>query len=170
MLGLFAEDMSITGSWTFSRMPQFPAGGITGAMIATFAAIPASSVIHHFAAHYHQNPGANAVAETTDVHIAQAAGTVKSFQAALTGVVPSVDRTVTLDLQRSTGGGAFATVLSAVITLSTSNTIRVAVAATISSAAYVAGDVFRVIAALAGSSGTNPQGVIATLFLQESAQ
>jgi len=76
-----------------------------------------------------------------------------------------------VDLQKSTGGGAFATILTGTITLDSANTIRVAEAGTLTAgAACVVGDILRVVITVGGSSGTNPQGLVVRVVMREDAQ
>lgn len=112
-------------------------------------------------------PGSNIAAVTKLHHIVRGAtGTIVGFEVAITGAAGG-DRTATVDLQKSTSGGAFATVLTAPITINSTTTIRTAVAATIASASLVDGDILQIVVALGGSSGTQPQGLVATTNLRE---
>ncbi len=164
------QDLYVSGNLS-AQTVTLPASSVTNAAIIAAAAIDATKVVQQFCSEYAQAPGSDIATATLDAHIAYAAGTLVSVQAAVTGLAATGDRSATIDLQRSTAGGAFATVLSAPITLSIADTIRVPDTATISSAAYVAGDLFRwVITQVAGSSGTRPQGLIARALFRESPQ
>jgi hypothetical protein len=73
--------------------------------------------------------------------------------------------TVTLDLQKSTGGGAYATILTGLITLNNATVIRIAASGTLTGGAtYVAGDILRTVVTATAGGGTLPQGL--TLILQ----
>lgn len=61
---------------------------------------------------------------------------------------------VTVDVQKSTGGGAFATILSATVTCNSSDTDRTAEAATVSSASLVSGDILEVVITVSTPNGT----------------
>jgi hypothetical protein len=78
--------------------------------------------------------------------------------------------TVTVDLQKSTGGGAYATVLSATMAISSATVIRTAVPTTISAASYVAGDIFRIVCTATAGGGTLPQGLTLRLVAREEPQ
>ena len=71
--------------------------------------------------------------------------------------------TVTIDLQKSTGGGAFATVLSSTIAINNATVVRTATAGTITSATVVAGDILELIVTATAGGGTLPQGLLVTL-------
>lgn len=145
-----------------------PASCITNAAIVDSAGIDAAKVVHQFSLDYTQAPGSDVVAATQDLHIAQAAGTVEAVEAVLTGQIPSVDRTAVIDVQKSTAGGAFASVLTATLTLNSSNTIRVPVDATVNTSAYADADILRIVVTLGGSSGTHPQGLLVTVTVTEN--
>lgn len=120
---------------------------------------------------YSQGNGAAVAAETgKTLHIVRGAtGTIKAFQAAITGTIATGgDRTVTIDLKKSTGGGAFASVLSATIVFNSSSTLLTVTAATISSAGLVAGDILEVTVAVAGVAGNQALGLAVTLTIDEA--
>ncbi len=164
------SDIYVVGNLSAQTF-TLPASSVTNASIQAAAAIDRTKVIHQLHLPYAQAPGSDIATATLDLYIARAAGTVVSFEAAITGLAATGDRSVTVDLHKSTAGGAFASVLSAAITLDIANTIRVLEAATVSSAAYVDGDLFRIIVTqVAGTTGTRPQGLIVTTTIGEAPQ
>lgn len=154
-------------------MPQLnvdiPYGGITRGMIQTNAGIEASKFVRHQSVDQELfGPAASITALTKLVHIVRgAAGTIRGFEAIISVLASDVSRTVTVDLQKSTGGGAFATVLSSTISFTTSSTVRVPVAAVLSSAGLVDGDVLEVIVTVAGGAGTQATGLLVSLTYEE---
>ena len=94
-------------------------------------------------------------------------GTLINLWAALTGVLPATYECA-VDLQKSTGGGAFASVLSAPLALNSTNTLLVPTAATITTASLVKGDILRIVITVSGASGTHPQGLVVTVDLAET--
>lgn len=148
-----------------------PTGSITNAAITGSAGnyVDASKLVHRFDLGYAQVPGTAVVAETRDLRIIRGlTGTISSVEASVTGAIATGgDRTVTVDLQKSTGAGAFATVLSGVITLNSSSTLRAVSTATISSASVVDGDILRIVIAVAGAAGSQAQGLCVSVTLQE---
>ncbi len=148
-----------------------PASTVTNASVADAAGIEAEKVVHQFSLDYAQAPGSDIAAATMDLHICQAAGEVVAIQAAVTGVIASGDRSATVDVQKSTSGGAFASILTAVITLDSANTIRVPEAGTVTGGTTTTGAILRIIVVQpAGTTGTRPQGLIVTVTLQENSQ
>lgn len=163
-------DLHVTGTIS-AAVIQLPASSVGNSDIEAAAGIEATKVVHQFPLEYYQVPGTAIVAATVDLHISRAAGTVVAFEAAVTGAIATgADRTVTLDLQKSTGAAAFASVLSATLVLDNTNVLRTLEAATIGTAAYVDGDLFRVTVAVAGAAGNQAQGLIVTATLRENPQ
>lgn len=160
------QDMHIRGTLSAQTLAP-PAGCITDAAVAASAAIDASKLIRHQSVDVELCPlGTNVAAINKLLHIARAAGTLMGFEVAITGAMTG-DRTVTIDLQRSTGGGAFATVLTATIGLTSATVVRTATAGTINTTAVADGDIYQIVVTLGGSSGTLAQGLLATLHLEE---
>jgi hypothetical protein len=96
-------------------------------------------------------------------------GTLVSVAAAIAVQATGADRTVNVDLQKSTGGGAFATVLSATILINNVTVIRTAVTGSFSSTSLVAGDILETIVTVAGAAGAQAQGLILTVVVDEDA-
>lgn len=166
------SDKDFRGNIRFGGTVDFPAGGIVNEDVSSLAAIAASKTIHQRAFVYRQATGTAVVAETAyDWFVVfGATGSLVDLRAAVTGAIATgADRTVTIDLQKSTGGGAFATVLTAPIVLDDASVIRVAEAASgFSSTSLVAGDILRLTVAVAGAAGAQAQGLVVTLNATES--
>jgi hypothetical protein len=142
-----------------------PPGTITDAAVSASAGIAATKVVHQFPARVSQASGSAVVTRTELVHVVRGAtGAVTGFEVAC-AVVPTSTDTVVVDLQKSTGGGAFASVLSSTITLNSASTVRTAYAATISAASLVDGDVLQVVVTATGASC---QGLAAVATLRET--
>jgi hypothetical protein len=107
---------------------------------------------------------------TKTLGMAYAPGTLVDLDAWIEVVATGADRTVTVDLHKSTGGGAYSTVLSGTIGFRNVSTVRVAVGATISTPAYVAGDIFRLVVTVAGSAGAQATGLTVRLTAREDSQ
>lgn len=170
--------MSINTPSVFTGTPQFPQGATFGGTVTLPAAsvgnsnitgvIDASKQEHRIGTHYAQAGGTAIVAATVDCGVVYGAtGSLVSLRAALTGSVTAGDYTVTIDLHRSTGGGAFATVLSSTIVLDSSSVIRVAEAAAFSSTAILTGDLLRLVVTVAGTTGSQSQGLVVQLLRDE---
>lgn len=94
-------------------------------------------------------------------------GVLQKLEAIITETILTGDRTVTIDLKKSTGGAAFATVLSATIQFANGDTLLVKETATLSDTTFSAGDVFELSIVTAGSTGTQPAGVAVHLSAYE---
>lgn len=163
-------DVSIQGSLT-SRSFNPPAGCIDNDAIEAGAGIESSKLEHRHVIRYDQITGTAVTAETRGVHIVRGAtGTLISMEAAIVGAIATGgDRTVTVDLRKSTGGAAFATVCSSTIGFTSADTIRVPEAAVFSSTSLVDGDILQIVVTVAGAAGNQAQGLVVTLNLDEDA-
>lgn len=139
-----------------------PDGTITAQMIAANAGVESTKLIHRFSESIELfGPSTTIAALTKLLRIARRGGSLVSLQAA-TSVQATGDRSVTVDLQKSTGGGAFASVLSSPLSIPQATAVRTAVTGTISTPSFVAGDIFQLVVALGGTTGSYPQGLIAS--------
>jgi hypothetical protein len=118
---------------------------------------------------YGQKSGTAVTADNKPLLVVDGAtGAVVNFQACMTGVLPTSSDTVTVDLQKSTGGGAFASILTAAIQFTSSvGTLRTMLAASIATASLVQGDILEVVVTVSGSSG---QGLCVELATSETPQ
>lgn len=161
------SNLHVAGNLSAETM-DIPSGSIINADVAATAAIGAEKLVHRFPVRYSQNQSAVVADAIEGIHIAAAAGTIASIEVACTSSAPVGDSTVTVDLEKSTGGGAFASVLSSAITLDNANTVRVLEAGTVSSPAYADGDILRINVNATVGTGTLPTGLVATVTLQEN--
>lgn len=150
-----------------------PAGCINDAAVTVNAGIQATKLVHQYAPKVDQPPGANVANATDLIHQVFAAGTgvstIAGFEASVVTPPTSPD-TVTVDLQRSTGGGAFASVLSAPITISSTTPARTPQSASLAVESLNGGDLLQVVITTNHTSGALPQGLIAQAFLRENPQ
>lgn len=146
-----------------------PASSTTDATVATAADINDSKVRHRYCFALSQTGAV--VAATQYLRILQAAGTLLSLEAAITeAVATGADRTATIDLQKSTGGGAFSTVLSATIVFNNVSVLRTVSTGTFSSSPVIAGDILKLTVAVAGAAGAQAAGLVVNLVIAEKAQ
>lgn len=147
-----------------------PNSCITDAAVLAGANIQATKLEHLNPLTYQQSPGSAVVAATQLLKIIRAPGTISAIDVITTTAATGADRTVTVDLQKSTGGGAFATVLSAVVTLNNTSVAKTVYSGSISSASVVAGDILQLVVAVAGAAGAQAQGLQVTVTEKEYAQ
>lgn len=158
-----------------SQTQSYPAGSVTNTAIAAGATgtyIDRTKVYHQYTIDAELfGPLVSVAALTKWLHIVRgAAGTIVAIEAAIAVVATGADRTITVDLHKSTGAGAFATVLSATIGFTNASAVRTPVAGTLSSSTLVDGDILEVIVTVAGSAGNQATGLTVTLTLAEEPQ
>ncbi len=160
-------DLIVQGTVSASAM-QYPAASLKDSHFSAVTGdrLTAAKAVHQFPISYYQKEGAAVAAETATLHIAKGAGTLVSVQAVITGVVPTTTDTVTIDIKKSTAGGAFATLLTGTIVLDVSSVIRTPESGTpVATPTYAAGDLIEIVVTVSGSSG---QGLAVTAFVQEN--
>lgn len=161
------NDLHVNGGLS-SKTFNPPAGSITNAAILAAAGIDATKVVHQFPLS-HQQSGTVAAA-TEYIHIARAAGTLVAIEAMVATVATGADRTATIDLLKSTGGGAFASVLTATLVLDNTNVAMTLESGTINTTTYIDGDVFKLTVAVAGAAGDQAAGLLCVVTFRESPQ
>jgi hypothetical protein len=166
---IIANDLHVAGALT-ARAMTLPSGTVTDNSVAAGAGIDSTKLetrpkitTELFA------QGTTVAAVTKWLHIVRGAtGTIKNIGAMIAAAITG-DNTVTIDLKKSTGGGAFATVLTGTFGFSSASAVRTLVNGTISSAALVAGDILQVVVTVAGT-GTQAQGLTVSLQIEEDPQ
>jgi hypothetical protein len=110
-------------------------------------------------------------ASTTYVHYANAPGRLRKFSAAITETIATgADRTVTVDLHKSSNAGTFATVLGATIGFTNLSVVRTkspVTQGTFSDSDIAPGDVFKVVVTVAGAAGNQAEGLVVELVFSE---
>jgi len=146
---------------------EFTGGGLRNSDIATGAAIAASKLKHQYTIDVElAEQGTEIAAVEKLLHIVRGTtATLVSFEGIIV-VQGATSGTVTVDLQRSTAGGAFASITTTDIILQYNSTILVPIAATLSTTSLVDGDVLKAVVGVSGG-GTYPDGLLATLTLIE---
>lgn len=161
-------DMLCKGTGRFHDI-NYPAGSITNAAVSASAEIDATKLVHMVNVGTELfGPATTVTALTKLAYVAKGDGTLSVARGFVITPANDVSRTVTVTLQKSTGGGAFATVFSADIGFTNGSTARTLVSGTFSSTSYVAGDIFQWVVAVAGGSGTQAAGLFAEFTAYES--
>lgn len=158
-----------TDAVQFLTAPSLPAGSIDNAGIEAAAGIAASKVVHQFPLRHTQLDGADVVAATELVHIARGAGELLGVSVVCDAVPDGGDKSVSVDVQKSTGGAAFATMLDATIDVDSGETDLTPIdGVVVSSNTYAADDVLAFVVTVAGSTGTQAQGLCVTAWVREN--
>lgn len=163
------SDLIVNGNFAANGM-TIPAGAVTDSCVAANAQISSSKLRPHKTVTVELFGPATSVASVTKwiLMIKGATSALLDFQCAV-AVAGSAGAglTCTVDLQRSTTAGGFATVLSSTVDMKTT-LARTATAGTITTPAGVAGDIYEVIVTAAAGSGTLPQGLTVSLRFDET--
>ena len=166
---LVNNDLHVNGALSCKSF-NAPPGSITNDDIEAAAEIDATKVVHQFVIPYAQAGGTAVVAATLPVHVCRTSGEVVAVEAAVLTKATGNDRTVNVDVQKSTSGGAFATILTAALEFDDASTDRVAVAGTVLSPELVDGDLLQIVVTVAGSNLAQAQGLIVSVTLREWPQ
>lgn len=164
------EELVICNGGLRSSNIIYPAGSIDNADIAAGADIAGTKLECHFTLPYWQVHGTAVVAATAPLKIMRATGTLMSVEAQITGVIATGgDRTVDVDLQRSVGTGAPATMLSAAIQFTSASVLRTTATATLAATSLADGDALYMVITVAGAAGNQAQGLLVTVHIREKA-
>lgn len=162
-------DLQVKGRGSFGTI-TLPTSVVSNSNVASDAAIDASKLVHMVNVCTElYGPSTTVAALTKECYIAKGIGSLSSVRAAINGTIATgADRTVTVDLQKSTAGGAFATVLSGTVGFTNGSSLRTLSTGTISSATYAAGDLFRWVVTVAGAAGNQAIGLVADFVTYEA--
>jgi hypothetical protein len=156
------ESLNVTGQLRAGSV-VLPADCVTDTNVNGSSPLAAAKTRHRHLRTLAQAHGTAATAERRVVHVAHAAGTVSAFRVGPV-VAATGNSTATADLYKNG-----ASVLSAGVALDNTNAAYAEEAGAVSSAAYVAGDVFEVVVPVSAGTGTLPQGVYADAVFDELA-
>jgi len=146
-----------------------PDSCITDASVDTAANINYSKLQGFHALHSKTAPATAVTAYSEYMHCCRSTGTIVAVEALVDVVATGTDRIVTVDVLKSTGAGAFATVLSATVDFDDSSTAKTVSAGTISDDDVVEGDILKITVTVAGSNLVQAQGLLVTVWVAESS-
>jgi len=150
---------------------KLPSGAVSNASIQANAAIDASKLVHVIAKQYQQGTASAVVADTQFCHIVNGSTcTLAYVKATVDTVATGADRTVSVDLQKRTGSGSWASVLTSTITFNSASTAGTIVSGSIATSTLAQDDYLKWVVTVAGSAGNQAIGVLAEAFFQEAAQ
>lgn len=162
-----SDNYYFAGGVRFRTAPTFPSGSIPSDSI--LGPIVASKLQGEFGLNISET--GTVVATTQYLRVIRGAtATILSIEAAITETVATGnDRTVSVDLQKSTGAAAFATVLAAPIVFNSASTARTLSQGSLSNASLIDGDLLRMVVTVAGSNGNQALGLMCTATINEDA-
>ena len=157
------SDVYVNGNLNSLTM-SIPAGTITNTAVNAAADIAATKLEHRSKILYAQESATNAADESRVVYCCYGAtGTIIAFEAGSV-VVATGNATCTVDLKKNG-----TSVLSAPITLDSTNTIMVAEAGTVTTTAIADGNVLEVVIDGTAGTGALAKGIFASIVLDEKA-
>lgn len=163
---VFTENIDVRANF-YADTITARAGTFSDTWLNTSDRVIASNLTHQFPIRHSQKNGTAVVAESMPIFRAVANCVINSFGVFNTAKPTGGDLTFTVDLQKSTGGGAFASILTGVITRSSADANLEFEAGTLSSTTLVAGDALLVVIAVAGSTGTQGQGILCEAIIEQ---
>jgi hypothetical protein len=146
-----------------------PDGTIVDAAVSAAAAIAATKMQHQHALNYSQADGSAVAAAIVPIHIVRGStATIVDIEVSCVDAPSGGDLAFSVDLKKANEGTPTpATVLSAPIAYSSTQSDCEVETGTISSASLVDGDTLLVVVAVSGSTGTQGQGLVVTVTLRE---
>lgn len=160
-------DVHVAGTLSAKNM-VIPDSAVNNADIVASAGIEATKLIHQYALSYNQTTGADVAAAQDFLHTFRSAATIVGMDVTPITAPTTGDRTFSVDLHKGSAGSAFASVLSAVVTIGQTDVDRTQRAATISNSTAVDGDMLKVVVTLTtGSTGNQGKGVLVTVWTRE---
>lgn len=159
------QDMHVRGTFSCERLVA-PAGSISNDAIGAAAGVADSKLQHR---HVLVHSQIEIAAATQNLLAMRFDGEVLAIEAAITDAIVA-DRTITIDLQKSTGGGAFASILSTELVLDDASVLRELVAGVIQDADLLAGDILRLTVVVAFGLVVSGAGLLVTVTVRENAQ
>jgi hypothetical protein len=164
-------DQVFHGNVSFLQNFYPPAGAINNSHVSSDAnnRIAAAKLIHRIDLHYSQADGADVVAATVLLRICRGIATLLGVELRPTTVPAGGDKAYTVDvLKASDGSSSWTSLLTGVITISSADAADTKQAGTlIGTPTTAAGDAIRVVVATSGSTGSQGQGFVLTIYLEE---
>lgn len=164
------NDYAWSGVQSFSGPVSLPDNTISDRNVAAAANIADTKVAHRVFARHIQASGADIVTRTEIAHSAHAGETVSEVKVIADAVPAGGDKTVTVDVKKSHAGGAFASILTAPLAISSAIAAKTPIDAPLSggTATLVEDDLLEISITAAGSTGTQAQGLLVIVTLVEN--
>ncbi len=173
-LTVIPTNVNIQGNLSASSFTP-PAGCITDNGISAGATgnyLDNAKLEHRVALTISQTTGDSVQTTQSFYGIMAAGGVVRVYAGVDTLASGSTSQTVSIDLQRSTLAGSFATVLSTPIKLIEGDTsvARTLYSGSVTTTTGIAGDIYKLMVTIAGSTTSGFKGIYATAILYEEPQ
>lgn len=164
------NDKVFYGDVTFAGDVNLPDGVVDNADINSDADIAYSKLQHVHHCVIEQANGSAVADQESIVFIATAPCTILAVEIMILTAAAG-DSTVDVDVKKSTGGGAFSSILSAAEQIDSTTVVRTLVEATLSGTPTLAdGDAIEIVIDATVGTGTLPQGIIVDVTIAEEGQ
>lgn len=142
-------------------------GSVEDRHVRPYARISADKTEHQHPISFWQTNAAIVASETRVLHTFKAAAELVAVS--VVPITPPVGaKQYTVDVKLGNAGAGYATILSAVITVSASSVARTPISGTLATLAAAAGDSLEVVITASGASGTQGTGVNVVIWARES--
>ena len=158
-----------TGPVHFQGTVTLPDSTVTNAAVKSGDNISADKLVNRYSLRLDQVDGSDVVSETRNVHICRVKGKVKSVEVRPETAPTGGDKQFTVDVKKAANAsGSYSSLLGSVITVdSTSVDDTLQTGALIADPSVADGDVIRIEIVASGSTGSQGQGVLVTVELDE---
>lgn len=158
----FDGDTHVAGHFSATSI-TLPAGTVDNNSIDADAAIEASKLEHRNNIFYQQPIGTAVVAAIVPIYVCRAengAAVIDLFTTIVGAIATGGDRTITIDIKKSTAGGAPATILSSTKVLNNASVLYTHNDFTINDDDLVEGDILIAYITVAGVASAQGQGLV----------
>lgn len=162
-------DFHVAGTITSTNI-ALPSASVGDSQVIAAAGIAASKLEHQHSLSATQAQGTDVVTATTLVHLVTGTtGTIERVNVLPITAPTGGDKEYTVDIQKASGTGSPATVLSSVVTVDSSSVDKTEQAGTISVSSLLDGDWLQVVVTASGSTGSQGQGFLVNVVIREDA-
>lgn len=158
-----------TGTIQFTGTVELPVASIGSAQLKTTEPADADRTVHRHAIRHGQKDGTDVVSETVLLHICRAPAEIVQLDVRPTVVPAGGDKQYTIDIEKDAdGAGAWSSLLDAEVVVDSGETDdTLIIGDLIADPSLNAGDAIRIVITASGSTGTQGQGFVAVLNLDE---
>jgi hypothetical protein len=164
------SDTVFTGNVAFGGATTLPANSIGDTQANPGSPLGTSKTIHRHAVRQLQADGADVASQTTLAFLARAACTIIGAQIRLSTAPTGGNKQFTVDVKKASSGSvSFSSILSAAVTIDNTRTNGQVITATLSGTpTLAAGDAVQVVITASGSTGSQGQGVLVQIAIDEN--
>lgn len=156
---------------TFLGTTTVPADTIKSSQFSSTATdrLVTSKQVHRIDFNYDQDTGSDVVTDTRMWRVARGAGTVLGMDVRPITAPTGGDKAFTVDFQKAAdASGSWSSLLNSVVTVNSSSTDNTKQSATLAATpTFTAGSALRLVVTASGSTGSQGQGVIVSVYIDE---